>query len=179
MLLYLAELRIVDNDPQLLDRLQAERVQQVSKLDAAKSAVKTSTLDFERTKRLYDNGLASRRDFEQAKISVESLRLQEAEAAAALNRLDVRISRQSVQIVRAPREGVIVRVNAGDVATFVTTGDLIATTVQRLAREFVNAEISGWRVPGAKASCLDQKNLPQLNMPCTLMMLVTFQLPMH
>jgi len=79
--------------------------------------------------RLFDEGLSARREFEQARIRVEQLRSDVAQAGAELSRVDVNLSRQSVQIVRAPRDGVILRVNAGDAATFISAGDVVATFV--------------------------------------------------
>jgi len=121
--------RIADVDPQLLERLQSERNQVVAKLNAAETAVKTAEIDLNRMSDLYDQGLAARREFEQARIRVEELRARVAEAAAELTRVDVNLSRQSVQIVRAPRDGVILRVYAGDAATYVQAGDVVASFV--------------------------------------------------
>ncbi len=121
--------QIADVDPQFLQRLEAERAQVVAKLEAANTAVQTAEIDLKRMKDLYDQGLAARREFEQAGIRVEELRARVAEAAAELTRVEVNLSRQSVQTVRAPRDGVILRVNAGDAATFVNAGDVVATFV--------------------------------------------------
>jgi RND family efflux transporter MFP subunit len=121
--------RIVDNDPQLLERLQAEREQILAKLTAAETALEIAQIDKRRMENLFDEGLSARREFEQARIRVEQLRADVAQAAAELSRVDVNLSRQSVQIVRAPRDGVILRVNAGDAATFITAGQVVATFV--------------------------------------------------
>ena len=121
--------KIIDNDPMLLERLEAERNQVVTKLEAATTAAQIAEIDRERMKKLFEEGLASRRDYEQAKIRVEELRSRIAESAAELSRVDVNISRQSVQIVRAPRNGMIQRVNAGDAATYVAAGQAIASFV--------------------------------------------------
>lgn len=121
--------RIVDNDPQLLERLRSERQQVVAKLSAAETALEIAEIDRRRMEELYEQGLAARRDFEQARIRVEELRSRVAESAAEVSRVDVKLSRQSVQIVRAPRDGTILRVNAGDAATFVSTGQVVATFV--------------------------------------------------
>jgi len=145
--------RIVDVDPQLLTRLGAERDQVIAKLRAAETAQQTSELDLERTRSLFNDGLASRREYEQARIRVEELRARVAEAAAELTRVDVNLSRQSVQIVRAPRDGVILRVFAGDAATFVQAGDVVATFVPDNAGRAVELFIDGRDValvrPGA------------------------------
>lgn len=121
--------RIVDNDPQLLERLQAERGQVLAQLTAAETALEIAQIDKRRMENLFDEGLSARREFEQARIRVEQLRSDVAAAAAELSRVDVNLSRQSVQVVRAPRDGVILRVNAGDAATFITAGQIVATFV--------------------------------------------------
>lgn len=146
--------RIVDNDPQLLERLQAERAQVVASLTAAETAVAIAEVDMRRMEQLYQQGLASQRDFEQARIRVEQLRGDVASAAARVSRVDVSLSRQSVQIVRAPRDGVILRVNAGDEATFVAVGQVVATfvpdNVQRAVQLFIDGRDVALLRNGAK-----------------------------
>jgi len=146
--------RIVDNDPQLLERLQAERLQVLAKLDAAESAVATAEVDLRRSQSLFDDGLAARRELEQARIRVEELRAKVAEAAAELTRLDVNLSRQSVQTVRAPRDGVILQVNAGDSATYIDAGTPVASFLPANAGRAIEMFVDGRDValvqPGAK-----------------------------
>lgn len=147
--------RIVDNDPQLLDRLEAERAQVVTKLEAARSAVATAELDLTRTRELYDEGLASRREFEQAQLQVQELRSRVADAAGELERVNVNLSRQSVQIVRAPRDGVILQINAGDTATVVNAGEPVASFIPAGVIRAVELYIDGRDISlvdvGAKA----------------------------
>jgi multidrug efflux pump subunit AcrA (membrane-fusion protein) len=121
--------KIIDNDPMLLERLEAERRQVLAKMEADTTARDIARIDANRMKKLFEDGLAARREYEQAKIRVEELSARIAETAAQLSRVDVNISRQSVQIVRAPREGMIQRVYAGDAATFVNAGQSIASFV--------------------------------------------------
>ncbi len=135
--------RIADVDPQLLQRLQAEKDQVLAKLEAAKTAVETAEIDLRRMSDLYEEGLAARREFEQARIRVEELNSSLAEARAELTRVEVNISRQSVQTVNAPRNGVILRVFAGDAATFVNAGDVVATFVPDNVDRAVEMYIDG------------------------------------
>lgn len=135
--------KITDVDPQLLQRLEAERSQVVAKLEASETAMQTAQIDMNRMKELYDEGLASQREFEQARIRVQELRSRVAEAAAELARVEVNLSRQSVQIVRAPRDGIILRVFAGDAATFIRAGDVVATFVPDNAERAVELFIDG------------------------------------
>ena len=145
--------KVVDNDPQLLERLEAERNQVVAKLESARTAERTAEIDMRRMQDLFEEGLASRREYEQSRIRVEELRSRVAEAAAELTRIEVNISRQSVQIVRAPRDGVILRVNAGDAATFVNAGEVVATfvpdNVARAVEIFVDGRDVALVQPGA------------------------------
>lgn len=135
--------RLVDNDPMLIERLSSERAQVEAKLGAADSALSIAEIDLARTESLLADGLASRRDVELARIKVEEFKSKSAEAAAELSRLDVSLSRQSAQIVRAPRDGVILRVNSGDTATFVKAGDVVATFAPAGAQRAVELFIDG------------------------------------
>lgn len=147
-------LRIVDNDPNLVENLTAERGALVQQLEAAKAATRTAQLDFDRKKRLFDQGLTSRLEFETAQIRLEDLRSREAAAEAALNRADVNISRQSTQVVRAPRDGTILTVTAGDAATFVREGQAVATFLpdggERAVELFIDGRDIALIVPGRK-----------------------------
>lgn len=146
--------RIVDNDPQLLERLEAERGQLTARRDAAESALRTAELDLERTRSLFEDGLAARRDFEQAQIRIEELKAGLAATEAALQRQNTELSRQSVQLVTAPRDGRILSVDAGDTATYVSAGQRLATFQPENAERAVALYIDGRDValvnPGAK-----------------------------
>ncbi|NNU15955.1 efflux RND transporter periplasmic adaptor subunit [Parvularcula sp. ZS-1/3] len=136
-------LKVADNDPQLLERLDAEQQQLLEQRNAAASALATARIDLERTQRLFEDGLAARRDYEQATIRVEGLRADLAAAEAALTRQQVDISRQSLQLIRAPRDGTILRLNAGDVATTISAGSAVATFQPDGAKRAVELFIDG------------------------------------
>ncbi len=135
--------KIVDNDPQLIERLKAEREQVLAQISAAEAVSKTARIDANRNEELYKEGLAAKRDYEKAKIKLQESLALVAEANAKLTRTDVNLSRQSAQIVRAPRDGVILRVNAGDASTFVNVGDSIATFVPDSIERVVELYIDG------------------------------------
>jgi multidrug efflux pump subunit AcrA (membrane-fusion protein) len=135
--------RIADIDPDLIERLQAERAQIELQLEAAKSALATARLDERRSRELFEAGLAARRDYEAAQIRIAEREGQVAAATAALNRADVNLTRQSVQIVRAPRDGFIQSLNAGDAATFIKAGDVLATFVPDGAARVIEIFIDG------------------------------------
>ena len=135
--------RVVDNDPELLNRLEAERAQLDAQRDAAEAALRTAEIDLRRTEDLFRDGLAARREAEQARIRVEDLRAGLASAEAALARQAVDVSRQSLQTVTAPRDGTILQVNAGGGATMVSAGDPVATFQPAGAERAVELFVDG------------------------------------
>lgn len=147
--------RISDNDPQLIQRLQAERAQVAVQINAAQTGLATAQLDLNRARDLFRDGLAARRDFEQAQIRVQEMRGRVAVARANLTRVDVNLSRQSVQTITAPRDGIILRLNAGDTATYVKAGDILASFVPQISERVIEIFVDGQDIaliqPGAKA----------------------------
>ncbi|MDJ0642599.1 MAG: HlyD family efflux transporter periplasmic adaptor subunit [Erythrobacter sp.] len=147
--------RIADIDPQLVERLEAERQQIQIQLQASQSALATAEIDQRRMNELFEAGLAARRDFEQAQIRIEEMRGRVAEAQANLTRADTRLSRQSEQLLTAPRDGFIQSVNAGDAATYVNAGDVLATFVPETSERVIEIFVDGRDVAlvqyGAKA----------------------------
>ena len=135
--------RIVDNDPDFLTRLEAERAQLEAQRDAAAAALRTAEIDLDRTQGLFADGLAARREVEQARIRIEDLRANLAGAEAEIARQAVDVTRQSLQTVRAPRDGTILRVNAGGGATLVSAGDPVASFQPADAERAVELFIDG------------------------------------
>ncbi|MEM8725326.1 MAG: HlyD family efflux transporter periplasmic adaptor subunit [Pseudomonadota bacterium] len=147
--------RISDIDPQLVERLEAERQQIQIQLQTAQNALATAEIDQRRMSELFEAGLAARRDYEQAQIRIEEMRGRVAEAQANLTRADTRLSRQSEQLLTAPRDGFIQSVNAGDAATFINAGDVLATFVPETSERVIEIFVDGRDVAlvqyGAKA----------------------------
>lgn len=119
--------RLADNDPYLLQRLGAERDQVEAEIEAAKQALRVAESEVSQTKEAADKGYVTRRSFEAAQIRVAERRVRLAEANAKLSRLDVTVNRQSAQLVRAPRDGRILSINAFAGATLVNAGQTLAT----------------------------------------------------
>ncbi|MBV7266367.1 HlyD family secretion protein [Erythrobacter ani] len=135
--------RIADIDPRLVERLQAERQQVQIQLQSAQNALATAQIDERRMAELFAAGLTARRDFEQAQIRVEEMRGRVAEAQANLTRADTSLSRQSEQLVVAPRDGFIQSVNAGDAATLVSAGDVLASFVPENTERVIEIFVDG------------------------------------
>ena len=119
--------RVVDNDPDLLARLAAERAQVEAEIGAAEQAMAVAQIDVGRSRQLLAEGLVARREYEASQIKVADFRAKLAESRAKLNRVDIGLNRQSAQVVRAPRDGRIQSINAAAGGTLVSAGDILAT----------------------------------------------------
>ena len=134
---------IADNDPLFIERLEAELSATRSRLDAARMAMDTAKLDVDRKQRLFDKGLSARRDVEAATIRYKELKATAAGVAADVAKAEVQRARQTTQLLVAPRDGVILRIAAGDTATFVKAGDELVTFAPDVGQRAVEVFVSG------------------------------------
>lgn len=135
--------RLVDNDPYLLQRLAAEREQIEAEIAAADQAVKVAESQVSQTREAAEKGFVTRRNFETAQIRVAEQRAKLAEAKAKLSRLEVTVNRQSAQLVRAPRDGRILHINAAAAGTLVNAGDTLATLAPHAPTRVVELMVDG------------------------------------
>ncbi len=138
---------IVDNDPNILERIRSERDAKKRKLQVAEIAADTSKINYERQNDLFQKGLSSRKDFEEAKIEYKKLLASKEAAASELAESETKLSRQENQIIYAPKDGVILRVLAGDNATVVKAGDKIATFAPDLNDPAIELYVSSNDIP--------------------------------
>lgn len=134
---------IVDLDPQLVERLDAELAAVESAWQAAQEATRTALLNLDRQRRLLDQGLTSQVALEQAQIRYQELLARQNEAEAALNQARISQTRQSTRRVTAPADGTIIGIRSGDTATLVNAGDVVAEFVPVLTEPAVELWISG------------------------------------
>lgn len=138
---------ILDNDPKLVERLNTELDALEEQLKAAELAASTAELDYERRKTLRDEGLASQRDYEKARIRVQQLRAAQSNARALLARGSVSQSQQTQQRVVAPSDGTIIQTIASATSSYVRRGDKIATFLPDNSTPAVELFISGRDIP--------------------------------
>lgn len=138
---------IVDNDPDFFSRLESERDAIAAKLAAAQRAAETSAINYRRQKELHAKGLSSKRDYEQASIALEGYKADVESAKAELNKAEVQLSRQNTQLVVAPKDGTVLNINAGDIATFVDKGAPLATFFPDRVKPAVELYVSGLDAP--------------------------------
>lgn len=139
--------RVVDVDPGLLTRLAAERAQVEAEIAASRQSQAVAAIDVRRTAQLLSEGLAARRDYEQAQIKVADAGAKLAEARAKLSRVDVQINRQSAQLVRAPRDGRVQQLNATAGGAYVSAGVVLAVIAPERIQRAVELYIDGRDVP--------------------------------
>ncbi|WP_156254963.1 efflux RND transporter periplasmic adaptor subunit [Sandarakinorhabdus oryzae] len=139
--------RVIDIDPDYLSRLAAERSQKLAEMAATQAAMATAQRDVKRMTTLYGEGLAARRDMELAQIKVADYAAKLASSRAEINKIDVNLRRSSEQLIRAPRDGRIMRVTSIDSATIVKQGDVLATFVPEQSRRVVELYMDGRDIP--------------------------------
>jgi multidrug resistance efflux pump len=138
---------IVDNDPLILERIKSERDAKKRKFEVSQIAAQTAKLNYQRQEELFNKGLSSRRDFEEAKIEYKKLLATQESAASELAESETKLSRQENQIIYAPKDGVVLKVLAGDSATVVHLGDKLATFAPNLSDPAVEIYVSGNDIP--------------------------------
>lgn len=138
---------MVDNDPQLLSRLQSERDAMAHKRDTMQLAMETAEINYKRQLSLSNQGLSARKEYEQAKIRWKELKASYAQAMADLNRIEVQLARQDTQVVYAPRDGFIMHITAGGISTQVKEGDILATFVPDNVTRAVELYVNGLDAP--------------------------------
>ena len=138
---------IIDNDPQFSERLQADRDAALKKYLAAKMAAETALYNKDRQEELFKEGLSSRLELEKAKINYHNLIAKEAEAASSLAKAEVQFSRQQMQMVLAPSDGIIQQLLAGNLASNVKQGEVLAIFVPATTTPAAEIFVDGMDAP--------------------------------
>lgn len=138
---------LVDNDPNILERLRLEREAAERKLEAAKLAIETAKKNIDRQQELVSKGLSAPLSLENAKLNYNKYLIDEANAASELARVDVKFSRQSNQDVTSPIDGYILKINAGQGGELVKQGDNLAILVPETEKRVVEIWVDGNDMP--------------------------------
>lgn len=138
---------IVDNDPDILERIKTERDSKKRKLEVATIASQTAKINYDRQDELFKKGLSSRKDYEEAKIEYKKLLSAQETALAELAESETKLSRQQNQIIYAPKDGVILKVLSGNNATVVKAGDKIADFAPNLNDPIIELYVNSNDIP--------------------------------
>lgn len=127
-----------DTDADLVGRLELERKAAEEALAAANLALSTGRINLDRQKKLFEQGLVARKDWEKVRITVSKLEMEVSKAQATLAKAQREVARQETQQVVAPRAGWVVRVRSGEGAQIVKSGDsllVLAPKTDNIAAE--------------------------------------------
>ena len=139
--------RVVDNDPNFMERLETRKDAAEKKFFSAKVARETARLNYDRQSKLMNEGLTSRKDFEKAKIIFQKMVAEEAAYAADLAKAETDLSRQSLQTIVAPRSGRVLRILVGSGTVNVREGEKLVEFVPDTDNLAVELFIDGNDLP--------------------------------
>lgn len=140
-------LEIIDIDPNYMARLKTEFDAVKSQYDAAQQVVNTAKYDFDRQTDLFKRGISSRKDMEQAIIAYRNAQSSEAQALANYTQMQSKLTRQQSQLVPAPTDGTIVRIQVGTSSVVVNQGQVVAVFVPKSSQLSVHLFIRGRDLP--------------------------------
>lgn len=96
---------------------------------------------------LEKTGADSQADVDDARASFQQALSDERKAAGELTKIDVRLARQATQVVRAPLDGVVLRVLARQGTEMVKAGDMLLELVPDSVRNVVELWVDGNDAP--------------------------------
>lgn len=159
---------LMDNDPRFLERLKIERDANTQAYKSAVLSRETAQINLERQKKLFADGLSSRKDYELAKIKHAKLSMEASKAQAMLTKSETQLSRQASQRITAPRDGTIVRVLPGEKGQLIKSGTPIVIFAPKVTSGAVELWVEGQDasliLPGQKAR-IQLEGWPSLQVP--------------
>ena len=136
-----------DNDPELLSRLDLERKSIILKIAASEQAILAGKSNLERQKRLYNEGINSKRQYELAQIEYAKYQNELAQANIDKITVDIKIARQKTQIIKAHADGIIVKRLTGQESVVVHAGDVLVEIMPDTKSRAVELWIDGNDIP--------------------------------
>lgn len=157
-----------DNDPDLLERYDREMSAARKALESARLMKDTAEINLKRQEKLFQQGLAARKDYEKARIDYSKLDMDVAKSLVSLTKAETKLSRLSEQKLTAPRDGTIVRILPGEQNQLFKAGTPIAVFAPEVQTPAVELWVDGNDVtlvqPGQKAQ-VQFEGWPSLQIP--------------
>lgn len=138
---------LTDNDPQLLDRYDQEKAAAKLAYDSAILMRDTAKLNLDRQRKLYNDGLSARKDYEKMKIEISKLEMEVAKAQVTLTKSESQYSKQSSQVIRAPRDGWVIRLLPGELGQLIKKGSAVAIFSPKVHSPAVEIWVDGVNAP--------------------------------
>lgn len=132
-----------DNDPDLLERYDREMSAARKALESARLMKDTAEINLKRQEKLFEQGLAARKDFEKARIDYSKLDMDAAKSLVSLTKAETKLSRLSEQKLTAPRDGTIVRILPGEQNQLFKAGTPIAVFAPEVQTPAVELWVDG------------------------------------
>lgn len=140
-------LDILDIDPYALTRLQAKAEAMRQRLEAIKNATNLAMSNFNRQKKLYAAGLASKKEFEFAEINYQKTLSEQKYYSTELIQAEAALSQRSSQTIYASRKGYVINTLASSSSRIVKAGKILATFLPDTDALAVELYINGNDVP--------------------------------
>ncbi len=140
-------LEIIDIDPNYMTRLKTEFNAVKSQYDAAVAVANTAKYDYDRQQDLFKRGISSRKEMEQAIIAYKNAQSGEAQALANWTQMQSKFTRQESQLITAPADGTIVRLQVGTSSVVVSQGQVLAIFVPKSDQLSVQLFVRGRDLP--------------------------------
>jgi multidrug efflux pump subunit AcrA (membrane-fusion protein) len=134
---------INDNDPQLLSRLKLEKKAIAQRVLASERAMVASKFNVDRQKKLYEAGINSKRQYELAQIEYAKYQHEFAKTNIDMVKVDVRIARQTSQIITANVTGIVFKRLTGQESVVVEAGEVLAQIVPETESRAVELWVDG------------------------------------
>ncbi|ARG97028.1 HlyD family secretion protein [Legionella micdadei] len=138
---------VSDNDPELLSRLELEKQATLLRVEAAKQAIAAGKANVDRQKRLYNEGINSKRQYELAQIEYAKYQNDLAQANIDKLNIDIRIARQKTQVIKAHVAGTIFKRLTGEKSVVVSAGQILAQIIPETKSRAVELWIDGNDIP--------------------------------
>lgn len=132
-----------DNDPDLLERYEREMGAAKKALESARLMKDTAEINLRRQEKLFQQGLAARKDYEKARIDYSKLDMDVAKSLVSLTKAETQLSRLSEQRLTAPRDGTIVRILPGEKNQLFKAGTPIAVFAPEVQTPAVELWVDG------------------------------------
>lgn len=142
--------KMVDNDPDIVDRLKRQREAVARRIDALELNVQMTANNIARQKSLLRKEFSSEFTLEQARIAEARAQSDLAEQEVELARLDTALSRQLTLDVKAPTDGVIQNIYVGENSAMISSGTVVAQLVPETQERTVELFMNGRDLPFMK-----------------------------
>lgn len=138
---------MIDNDPQLLARLALEKEAVILRIKSSEQMIVAGKANVDRQKKLYQEGINSKRQYELAQIEYAKYQNELAQARIDKVDIDVRIARQKTQLIKAHAPGIVFKRLAGQQSVVVKDGDVLVQIVPETTSRAVELWIDGNDIP--------------------------------